>query len=134
MKMFVDSDSKGEGGRLHNASVLAGAALAAAVVPVSAVLALALSGGVRRDLAARFVPAARVSDVERRLGFGWMAGFALVMAGQAAGAAAGPMSMFDPMGLLAHTLFGLCGEVVMAAVTILVVRRDRFALSARVDG
>ncbi len=67
------------------------------------------------------------------LAFGWMAGFALVMVGMAAGAAAGPLSMLDPLGLVAHTLFGLFGEVVMAAATILVLRRDRIALSAQ-DG
>ena len=129
MKPFVGSDLTGEGGRLRNASAIAGAALVAAAVPVSAVLALAVSSGARRALAARFVPGGRVPGVARRLAFGWMAGFALVMVGQAAGAAAGPMSMLDPVGLLAHTLFGVCGEAVIAAATILVLRRDRAALS-----
>ena len=129
MKMYVGSDPTGEGGRLRNASAIAGAALVAAVVPVSAVLVLAVSSVARRALAARFVPSRRVPGVARRLAFGWMAGFALVMVGQAAGAAAGPMSMLDPVGLVAHTLFGLCGEAVIAAATILVLRRDRAALS-----
>lgn len=134
MKLYLDSESKGEGARLRYAGTIAGVALVAAVVPVSAVLALAFSPGARRALAAWFVPAERVSDVARRLAFGWVAGFALVMVGMAAGAAAGPMSMLDPVGLAAHTLFGLFGEVVMAAVTILVLRRDRVALSRQLDG
>ncbi len=130
MKVYVGSHPKGEGGRFRNSSAIAGAALVAAVVPVLAVLALALSSVARRALAARFVPSGQVPDVARRLAFGWIAGLALVMVGQAAGAAAGPMSMLDPVGLLAHTLFGLCGEVAIAAATILVLRRDRAALSA----
>jgi hypothetical protein len=134
MKVYFGSHLKGEGGRSCNASAIAGAALVAAVVPVSAVLALALSRVARRGLAARVAPAGRVPDVARRLAFGWMAGFALVMVGQAAGAAAGPLSMLDPAGLVAHTLFGLTGEAVMGAATTLVLRRNRTALPAGMDG
>lgn len=115
-------------------SAIAGAVLLAGLVPVSAVLALALSSRARCALAGRFLPAGRVPEAERRLAFGWMTGFALVMIGQAAGAAAGPLSMLAPVGLVAHTLFGLCGEMVLASVTILVVRRDRVAPSTAIDG
>ena len=131
MKSFVGLDSRGDGGRWRSVCVIAGAVLVAAVVPVAAVLALALSGAARRGLAARFVPADRVPEVARRLAFGWIAGLVLVMVGMAAGAAAGPMSMLDPLGLVAHTLFGLCGVAVMAVATIRVLDRDRIALSAQ---
>jgi hypothetical protein len=134
MKLYLSSHLKDEGGRLRGATATAGAVLLVALVPVSAVLALALSTRARRALAGRFMPVGRVPDVERRLAFAWMAGFVLVMVGQAAGAAAGPLSMFDPVGLVAHTLFGLCGEMVMAAATILVVCRGRIASSTPIDG
>lgn len=116
------------GGGWHNAVVTAAAAFVTAVVPVFAVLALGLSDRARRALATRFVPDARAVDVARRLGFGWAAGFAAVMVGQAVGAAVGPMSMLDPVGLLAHTVFALSSEVVMATVTVLVLRRSHPAV------
>ena len=134
MKLYFDSNAEDEPGRYRTACAIVGAALLAAVVPVLAVLALALSTVVRRELAAGFAPAGRGPDVSRRLAFGWIAGFALVMVGMAAGAAAGPMSMLNPLGLVAHTLFGLFGEVVMAVTTILVLRRYPQALSAQIDG
>ncbi len=121
-------------GGSRNMVFTAAVAVAAAVVPVSAVLALGLSHRARRVLASGFVSGACAPDVARRLAFGWMAGFGLVMSGEAAGAAAGPLSMLDPVGLMAHTLFGLCDEAVMTAVTILVFRRGRTALSAHIDG
>jgi hypothetical protein len=130
MKVYVGSGLTGEGGRFRDVSAVAGAALVAAVVPVLAVVALAVSRVARRALAAKFVASGQVPGVARGLAFGWIAGFVLVMVGQAAGAAAGPMSMLDPVGLVAHTLFGLCGEAVISAATILVLRRDRAGLSA----
>ncbi len=98
MQVHRGSDPERAGGGFRNAGAVTGVALVAALVPVSAVLALALSSAARRALAARYVPAERVPDVTRWVAFGWMAGFALVMLGQAARAAAGPLSMFDPYG------------------------------------
>lgn len=133
MKLHLGVDRK-RGGRLCAVGAIGGAALVAAVLPVSAVLALAFSGETRQALAARFVPGKRVADVSRRLSFAWMAGFVLLMVGQATEGVAGPMSMLNPAGLAAHTLFGMCDEVVMAAATILILRRGRSALPVPIDG
>ena len=38
------------------------------------------------------------------------------------------MSIFSPTGLAAYTLFGLCGELVMATLTVFVLRRGHPAL------
>lgn len=54
MRLYLSSHHGG----WRNASAVAGAALVAAVVPVSAVLALALSSRAKHALAARFVRAA----------------------------------------------------------------------------
>lgn len=132
MRLYLGSDRRG--GQLRAVGVICGAALVAAVLPVSAVLVFAFSSEARQALAARFVRGGRVADVSRRLALAWMAGFALVMVGQAVGGVKGPMSMLNPLGLVAHTLFGVCAELVMAAATILILRRGRSCLSVQVDG
>lgn len=121
--------------RVRRAGITAGLVLGAAVVPGAAVLVLGLSAAARRVAAAWFLPTLEpVSKLSRGITSAWVAGFVVLAIGQAVGGIAGPLSMFDPIGLMSHTLFALCGEAVMAAVTVAVVRRARPAPHARAEG
>ncbi len=121
--------------RVRRAVVTTSVVLGAAVVPGAAVLALGLSGAARRAADAWFLPALEPrSELSRRITSGWAAGFVLLALGQAVGGIAGPLSLFTPLGLAGHTLFALCGEAAMAAVTFVVVRRAQAAPLARAEG
>lgn len=108
----------------------AAVALAGAVAPLAAVGVLVASPRVRRFATDRFLPAVgRRPELSRRILFVWAGGFLLLAVVQAVGAYAGPLSMLTPSGLFAHTLFALCGEGVMAAGTLVALRRSRAVLA-----
>lgn len=120
----VSSPARRDRSKLARFSIAAGYALAAAVLPAAAALLLWLSSRARRAVATRFLAAvAGTPDLQRRITLYWAAGFAVLAVGQAIGAAAGPLSIFSPQGLLGHTLFALIGEAAMATATARVMRR-----------
>lgn len=96
--------------------------LGAALMPAGAAIALASSSAMRKAATDRFAPALG-EDASRRAAVVWAVGLGMLAVGQAIGAAAGPMSMMNGLGLALHTAFALCGELVMLSATIVVGRR-----------
>jgi hypothetical protein len=124
----IRPNSTGPSAALVAAGVLA--ALAAALLPALAGLALLGSVAVRRPALAaltrrwpRLAGAdSRADRVASRLTIAWGLGLLAVGGLQAIGALAWGLSITDPVGLLLRTLLALGGEALLALVTVAYAR------------
>ena len=103
----------------HTKSVLARpvAALAAALVPVLAGLALLCSDRARRRATALFGGDHTTSAPAEHLGKLWGVGLLVIGAGQALGSLALGLAITDPAAVLLRTLFALTAEALLLILT-----------------